>query len=227
MAPEMCDSADDTAAVDVYSFSLIVYEVIVGEPVFPATTTLPVLFRKLSQGDRPPLPGSMALTVQEIIRHGWSVDPAARGSFEGIFDAIRRIRFRMTLKVDVGKVAEFVALVDPSAAVKPAKQFPPLIKKGKYSLQRRRPRARARAAGRRAQQAPAGIDDRRGVSEARHRGNGDTRAADQAGVPARPVESGNTRSGFQRQKELRKGSAPPEPAGARRRVVRFVFVHRH
>jgi hypothetical protein len=37
----------------------------------------------------------------------------------------------MTPNVDVGKVADFVALVDPSAAVKPAKLFPPSVKKGK------------------------------------------------------------------------------------------------
>jgi hypothetical protein len=76
----------------------------------------------------------MDLTVQEIIRQGWSVDPAARGSFEGIFHALLRIGFRMTVGVDVGKVAEFVALVDPSAAAKPAKHFPPSVKKGTYGF---------------------------------------------------------------------------------------------
>jgi hypothetical protein len=44
MAPEMYEAANSTAAVDVYSFSLIAYKVLVGEPVFPATATLPVLF---------------------------------------------------------------------------------------------------------------------------------------------------------------------------------------
>jgi serine/threonine-protein kinase len=85
IAPEMYEDADCTAAVDVYSFALIVYEGLVGEPVFPATTTLPVLFQKVSQGDQPPLPQSMDATIQQIVTQGWSVDRAARGSFEGIW----------------------------------------------------------------------------------------------------------------------------------------------
>jgi hypothetical protein len=72
----------------------------------------------------------MEATVQDIIRQGWSVDPAARGSFESILEALRRIRFKLTPKVDVDKVAEFVAFVEPSAAAKPAKEFPPSVKKG-------------------------------------------------------------------------------------------------
>jgi hypothetical protein len=57
----------------------------------------------------------MNSTVQEIIRRGSSVAPGARGSFEDILEALQRIRFKMTLMVDAGKVAEFVALVGPSA----------------------------------------------------------------------------------------------------------------
>jgi hypothetical protein len=72
----------------------------------------------------------MDLTVKKVVRRVWSVDPAARGSFEGILEALRRIRFKLTPAVDVGKVMEFVALVEPSTAVKPAKRFPPSVKKG-------------------------------------------------------------------------------------------------
>jgi serine/threonine-protein kinase len=48
MAPELYEAADYTGSVDVYSFSLIAYKVLVGEPVFPATTTLPVLFQNIA-----------------------------------------------------------------------------------------------------------------------------------------------------------------------------------
>jgi serine/threonine protein kinase len=50
MAPEMCDSADSTAAADVYSVLLIVSEGFVGRPAFSATTTLPVLLRNVVEG---------------------------------------------------------------------------------------------------------------------------------------------------------------------------------
>jgi serine/threonine protein kinase len=127
MAPGMYDT-DYTCAIDVYSFALDLYDMFAGQPPFPAATMLPVLFRKVSRGGRPPLPGSTEATIQQIMRRGWSVGPAARGSFEDILEALQRIRFKMTPVVDLGTVAEFVALVNPSAAVR---QFPPLMKKRK------------------------------------------------------------------------------------------------
>jgi hypothetical protein len=80
----MYNSGDCTAAVDVYSFSLIAGEVFVGKPAFPVTATLPVLFRRVSQGDRPQLPESVEAILQQIIGQGWLVDPATRGLFKDI-----------------------------------------------------------------------------------------------------------------------------------------------
>jgi serine/threonine-protein kinase len=59
MAPEISETANCTAAVDVHSFPLIAHEVLVGEPVFPATATLPVLFPKVPSGGHQPFPESM------------------------------------------------------------------------------------------------------------------------------------------------------------------------
>jgi serine/threonine kinase 32 len=70
MAPEMYSGGGCTTAVDVYSFALILYEVLVGERVFLATTTLSVLFLKVSQGHRPELPAGMEPTVLQIINRG-------------------------------------------------------------------------------------------------------------------------------------------------------------
>jgi serine/threonine-protein kinase len=50
MAPEMYEAVDYTAAVDVYSFVLIAYEVFVGKPTFSPTLSLAVLRRRSSRG---------------------------------------------------------------------------------------------------------------------------------------------------------------------------------
>jgi hypothetical protein len=63
-----------------------------------------------------------------------SGDPATRRSFTDILEAAQRIRFKMTLVVDLCKVAEFVALIDPSSGRNPAKNFRLLANKGKFSL---------------------------------------------------------------------------------------------
>jgi hypothetical protein len=70
----------------------------------------------VSQRDRPPLPESVDATIQQIVKQGWSVRPAAPGSFDDVFQALRRIRFKMAPAVDMRKVFGFIALVEPSAA---------------------------------------------------------------------------------------------------------------
>jgi serine/threonine protein kinase len=134
MAPEMYSKGGYTTAVDTYSFALILYEVLVGERVFPATTTLPVLFASVSQGHRQELPADMKATVRQIIKRGWSVDPDPRDSFESIFDALRRIEFKIRTGVDTRRVTEYLALVEGQAAWGPmadtTKEAPPELAVG-------------------------------------------------------------------------------------------------
>jgi hypothetical protein len=111
MAPEMFEDDDYSPAVDVYSFSLIVYELLVGEAVFPAMLGLGVLMGKIGSGARPPLPGDMDETVRDIIARSWSVDPNLRDSFDVIFDLLRGIRFKLTPAVDSMRVHEFLSQI--------------------------------------------------------------------------------------------------------------------
>jgi hypothetical protein len=71
----------------------------------------------------------MAVTVANIIRQGWLVAPGARGSFEDILEALWQFEFKTTPAVKESKVAEFVALVDPQAAVRPAPKAAALARK--------------------------------------------------------------------------------------------------
>jgi hypothetical protein len=75
---------------------------------------LPVLFRKVSQSDRPPLPESTDAAIQQIVKQSWLGNSAAPRSFEDILEALRRIWFMMAPAGHMRKVSEFVALVEPS-----------------------------------------------------------------------------------------------------------------
>jgi serine/threonine protein kinase len=111
MAPEMYDNCEYTTAIDVYSFSLILYEVVVGEPVFPLSVTLIALMNDVMLGHRPEIPNWVNETVREIITRGWSIDPLMRDSFASIFASLERIGFRVMPGVDSVKVAEYVSSV--------------------------------------------------------------------------------------------------------------------
>jgi hypothetical protein len=112
MAPEMYDDACDyTWAVDVYSFALIVYEVLAGQPAFPLTLAPSALMKKVVPGDRPRLPADMDAMVKTIVERGWSVEPTMRLSFDDIFTMLESIEFRLSAGVDSVRVHEFMSLV--------------------------------------------------------------------------------------------------------------------
>jgi serine/threonine protein kinase len=111
MAPETFDEDDYTVRVDVYSFALILYELLVGEPVFPPAIALGTLMDKIMNGIRPELPESMNATAKNIIETGWAVDPKVRYSFDEIWSRLARINFRLTSNVNSSKVLEFVSWV--------------------------------------------------------------------------------------------------------------------
>jgi hypothetical protein len=127
--------ADRTAAVDVYSFLLIVYEVFVGETAFPSTLSPAALMEKVVEVARPRLPESMEGTVRDVARQGWSVDPADQGSSEDLLETLGQIPVKMAPAIDAGKVTEFVAQVGQSAEPEPVKEFPRSLMKGEGLVQ--------------------------------------------------------------------------------------------
>jgi serine/threonine protein kinase len=119
MAPEMYKSADYTASVDVYSFSLILYEPLVGRHVFPGVTGIDELLRTIEKGDRPTLPELMDETVKTIISRGWSQNPDDRDSFAAIFESLQGIHFKLTPGVDPDRVAGFLSSISGDMAAPP------------------------------------------------------------------------------------------------------------
>jgi serine/threonine-protein kinase len=111
MAPEMYAQGDYTTAIDVYSFALILYELLVRRPVFPTKIGPYALMRQVMGGVRPALPADMNPTVSRIIRRGWSVIPEKRPPFEQIFDLLRGMDFRIETQVVSARVSEFVRCV--------------------------------------------------------------------------------------------------------------------
>jgi hypothetical protein len=148
MAPEMLTDEEYSRAVDVYSFSLILYELLVGEAAFPATLGPGVLVEKVRSGARPLLPGDMDNTVRGIISRCWSVDPSKRDSFEVIFGLLRGIEFKVTPAVNSGRVYRFLSQVGCDCGSDP------------------RPRE-GMDAFRREEERPSGISERSGLEKAR------------------------------------------------------------
>jgi serine/threonine protein kinase len=110
-APELYPDGKATPPGDVYSFSLILYELVVGERVFPAEMTPAKLIQQAMSGMRPVLRRSMNSTVKDIITRCWSAEPISRYSFTEIWARLKSTKFQFTSNVNLSRVSEFIAWV--------------------------------------------------------------------------------------------------------------------
>jgi serine/threonine protein kinase len=115
MAPEQMKGRQATKASDVFAFGLIVYEVLVGESVFPKTGNPLQIARMHERNTRPEIPRGINPSVAKLIRKCWSKTPAHRPTFDEIFNILDQNRFRFfreSLKdVDYAECTIFIAEV--------------------------------------------------------------------------------------------------------------------
>jgi serine/threonine protein kinase len=93
MAPELYEQEGYSEKVDVYSFALILYEIVVGRQVFSSSLTLPQLALKVAKGGRAEIPPDVDKLVADLIQRGWSASPAERPSFRAIYEDLRAHEF--------------------------------------------------------------------------------------------------------------------------------------
>jgi serine/threonine protein kinase len=111
-APE-CFNNEPTLKSDVFSFGLILYELLTGEPVFsPDLGNLTVMRMIVSDGARPDIPDYITLEVKLLIEDCLKYKPYKRPSFETILSRLDKIGFQITDGVNSGKVRQFVTAVN-------------------------------------------------------------------------------------------------------------------
>jgi serine/threonine protein kinase len=79
-APELYGEDPYTEKIDVFSFALVLYEILVGRPVLSATPTEPQIMFKVCSDVRADLPVGMSEDVKSLITRCWSEDPGKRPS---------------------------------------------------------------------------------------------------------------------------------------------------
>jgi serine/threonine protein kinase len=93
LAPEAGDG-DYDSKVDVYSFGLILYEIVSGDPTFSSSSgNKPRLLRQLQSGWRPAIKGNIRPLSRSLIERCWSMKANKRPSFAEIWGEIHRSGF--------------------------------------------------------------------------------------------------------------------------------------
>jgi serine/threonine protein kinase len=108
LAPECYDNRHSLES-DVFSFALILYELVVGKPPFPKSLKQQVAAKLLIVDDaRPDIPDFVLPEVAKLICDCWATDPGDRPLFHQILRRLERMNFKLTANVNSLKLSEFV-----------------------------------------------------------------------------------------------------------------------
>jgi len=88
MAPEVISGKKYSRKVDVYSWAVIMWEMITRQQPFKEAETHFAVERAVLNGERPPMPPHLPKTVSEIITTCWATKPDKRPEFSEIFEIL-------------------------------------------------------------------------------------------------------------------------------------------
>jgi len=117
-APELDDPDRCSEKVDVFSFGLILYEILAGEPYFdPEISELNVML-KVANGLHVEPRGRIDRKAAALIDRCLATDPTSRPSFDDILDELWRMNLQILPGVDFSRVESFLEEVSVTSALR-------------------------------------------------------------------------------------------------------------
>jgi serine/threonine protein kinase len=111
ISPESLEDNPPTKKVDVFAFGLILYEILIGESVFPKDANLARIYKLHRTETRPEIPKWISRPISELIESCWSSNPSSRPTFDEIYDQLEANRFNFFDDVRSEVVLEFISSI--------------------------------------------------------------------------------------------------------------------
>jgi serine/threonine protein kinase len=112
MAPECYRHEDYNETVDVYSFAMILFYLLVGRPPWPNVSGINAVKKASEEGDRPNVPRDLDVRMQNLLKECWHEHASSRPPFSVIVNMITQYS-RDVFKVNTNMV---LSAEDPHAA---------------------------------------------------------------------------------------------------------------
>lgn len=80
--------------VDVYSFAMIFYNMLVGEPPWPELDGMEAVRLAAMERDRPQVPRHIANELANLCRAAWADDPRSRPSFTAVLEILNQFHVK-------------------------------------------------------------------------------------------------------------------------------------
>ena len=110
-APEVFETYSYSFAIDVYSYGIIIYEIITNQRPFPKGIALTELVAKLTMGERPIIDSSVSEPYRKLIERCWAQNPEERPTFNEIVTLLEEDEGFITSTVDRGEYINYIDYV--------------------------------------------------------------------------------------------------------------------
>ena len=114
-APEVLQMNEYSKSSDVYSFGMVVYEIMTTKQPFSGLSGLNQLFNEVVlKSIRPEMNEDISESYRQLIEYCWSQNPDERPSFDDIVDILKTDKRFITEEVDVDKYLECIKSIENS-----------------------------------------------------------------------------------------------------------------
>jgi serine/threonine protein kinase len=119
-APEMFDGSSPTSKADVFSFGIILYEILVGERFYGCDGSLHQILGKLANRSLPAIPSSVLPSMRKLISNCLQFDSNLRPSFDDILTLLTRNDFEILAGPDRSRIREYVQGICSTESIPPS-----------------------------------------------------------------------------------------------------------